>query len=59
MKENYFQKKCPKCGNELTLKETIIIPDLDKDKEIIICPFCKNDFEIMSRGTIVVTSKKV
>lgn len=59
MKENRFQKKCPKCGRELSLKETIIIPDCDKDKEIIICPFCKNTFEIMSRGTIVVIDKNV
>ena len=59
MKENRFQKKCCKCGKELSLKETIITPDFDKDKEIVICPFCKNTFEMMSRGTIVVIDGNV
>lgn len=31
----------------------------DKDFDIIICPFCGHDFEIITRGTIEVLSKNI
>lgn len=58
MDNRHFTKLCSKCRREIEMIEHIVFNG-DKDFDIIICPFCGHDFEIITRGTIEVLSKNI